>query len=59
MPAELRLSFQKVDPQLPFDAPVPFTVHYGGADTEQFTFTNPLTEKALKELRWYLEEYFK
>ena len=32
---ELRLSFARVtDPGLPFDAPVPMSVHYNGADTE-------------------------
>ena len=55
---ELSLRFERVDKTLPFDAPVPVTVHFAGADTETFNFLNPLTDKALAELRWYLERYW-
>jgi len=38
---------------------VPVTVHLGDADSETFDFINPLIEKDLTELRWYLEDYWK
>ncbi len=56
--SELRLRFAKVDPSLPFDAPVPVSVHYEEAETESFHFANPLADKALTDLRWYLEQYW-
>ncbi|MEW5941572.1 MAG: CHAT domain-containing protein, partial [Chloroflexota bacterium] len=41
-----------------FDVPVPVAVKFGDKDTEQFKFTNPLTDKDLAEIRWYLEQYW-
>ncbi|HLF00477.1 MAG TPA: hypothetical protein VI547_00780, partial [Anaerolineales bacterium] len=55
--SELRLRFAKVDKDASFDAPIPVTVHFGGADTETFDFLNPLDEKSLRDIRWYLELY--
>ncbi|MEW6240831.1 MAG: hypothetical protein AB1564_08500, partial [Chloroflexota bacterium] len=41
-----------------FDVPVPASVKFGGKDTEQFKFVNPLTDKDLGDIRWYLEQYY-
>ena len=54
---ELRLRFQSLDKEAEFDVPVPVSVHFENSDTEIFPFVNPLTDKDLAELRWYLEEY--
>ena len=56
--SEIILRFQRVDPTAEFDAPIPVTVHYDGMDTEPVQFINPLTDKNLSELRWYLESYW-
>jgi tetratricopeptide (TPR) repeat protein len=55
---EIRLCFDHLDKKADFDAPVPVRVRFDGRDTEAFDFTNPLTEKDLGELRWYLERYW-
>ena len=41
-----------------FSAPVPSSVHYGAQDTETFDFANPLADRDLADLRWYLERYW-
>jgi len=59
MPAEITLRFAKIENKdADFDVPVPMTVHYDDSDTESFEFANPLTDKALTELRWYIERYY-
>lgn len=55
---EIILRFQRVEASAEFDAPVPVTVHFEGTDTETIEFVNPLTDKNLAELRWYLESYW-
>ncbi|MGH8245391.1 MAG: hypothetical protein ACREUU_03055 [Gammaproteobacteria bacterium] len=58
MPTELRLRFTKLDKDAPFDAPVPVSVHFEGAEAESFNFLNPLTDPDLRDIRWYLERYW-
>ena len=41
-----------------FDVPVPVSVKFGDKDVEQYKFNNPLTDKDLAEIRWYLEQYW-
>jgi hypothetical protein len=55
---EITLRFQRVGTEAEFDAPVPMTVQYDGTDTEAIQFVNPITDKNLSELRWYLESYW-
>jgi tetratricopeptide (TPR) repeat protein len=55
---EIILQFGRLKPEADFDAPVPVSVHFGETDTETFDFINPLTDKNLSELRWYLESYW-
>jgi tetratricopeptide (TPR) repeat protein len=55
---EIILRFQRVDTDAEFDAPIPVMVHYDGTDTETIQFVNPITDKNLSELRWYLESYW-
>lgn len=55
---EIILRFQRVDTDAEFDAPIPVTVHYDSTDTEAIQFVNPITDKNLSELRWYLESYW-
>ena len=55
---EIILRFQRLGKDADFDAPIPASVHFDGADTESFSFTNPLSDKDLAELRWYLEHYW-
>ena len=55
---EIILRFQRIDTNAEFDAPIPVSVHFEGTDTEAFNFVNPLTDKNLSELRWYLESYW-
>ena len=56
---ELSARFQS-DPKNP-ESPITFSIHCQalGLDTEPFPFSNPLTEKELEELRWYLEDYWR
>lgn len=55
---EIILRFHRVDEKAEFDAPIPVTVHLGDTETETINFINPLTDKNLSELRWYLESYW-
>jgi len=55
---ELILRFQRIDKDAEFDAPVPVTVQYEGTDVEAFEFINPLTDRDLADIRWYLEQYY-
>ncbi|MBE0680594.1 MAG: tetratricopeptide repeat protein [Anaerolineales bacterium] len=54
---EIVIHFQKVSKNLPEDAPVPISIHFGEQATRTYDFVNPLTEKDLGEIRWYLEKY--
>ncbi|MCB0201594.1 MAG: CHAT domain-containing protein, partial [Anaerolineae bacterium] len=54
---ELILRFARLDRDLPFDAPVPVTVHFDSSDSETFDFRNPLADADLTDLRWYIERY--
>lgn len=56
--AEIILRFGRLKPEAEFDVPVPISVHFDSTDTETFDFVNPLTDKDLAELRWYLESYW-
>lgn len=56
--SELIMRFQRVDKDAEFDSSVPVSIQYGGADVEAFEFTNPLTDRDLSEIRWYLEQYY-
>jgi hypothetical protein len=56
--SEIMLRFQRIDKDAEFDAPIPVTVHFGESETEAIQFVNPLTDKDLSELRWYLESYW-
>ena len=56
--SEIILRFQRIDPNADFDASIPVSVHFAETDTEEFNFLNPLTDKNLSELRWYLEGYW-
>ena len=56
--SELILRFQRIDKDAEFDSPVPVTVQYEGSDVEAFQFINPLSDKDLSEIRWYLEQYY-
>lgn len=55
---EIILEFGRLKPEADFDVPVPVRVHFDEAETETFDFVNPLTDKDLSELRWYLESYW-
>ena len=55
---EIILRFDRLKPEAEFDVPVPVSVHFDSTDTETFDFVNPLTDKDLVELRWYLESYW-
>ena len=54
---EIILRFQRIDTDADFDAPIPVG-YFDGTDTETDNFKNPLTDKNLSELRWYLESYW-
>jgi tetratricopeptide (TPR) repeat protein len=54
---EIILHFDRLKPDSDDLTPVPVRVHFDEADTEAFDFVNPLTDKDLKDLRWYLESY--
>ncbi|HRQ24699.1 MAG TPA: hypothetical protein PLF42_14830, partial [Anaerolineales bacterium] len=54
---EIILQFDRLKPEAGFDAPVPVRVKFNTEDSEVFDFINPLTDKNLSELRWYLESY--
>jgi hypothetical protein len=56
--SEFILRFQKIDKNAEFEAPIPVTVQYEGADAEAFEFINPLTDRDLSDIRWYLEQYY-
>ncbi|MBI5296909.1 MAG: tetratricopeptide repeat protein [Chloroflexi bacterium] len=56
--SNLILHFQKISQNAEFDAPIPVTVEFEDSTTEVFDFINPLTDKNLSELRWYLENYW-
>ena len=46
--SELILRFQRLPKtEEEFDQPIPLSVHFDGADTETFRFTNPLKDKDL------------
>lgn len=55
---ELTLRFQRLPQEADFDAPVPVSVKFGENETEAFPFTNPLDDKDLGQIRWYLEKYY-
>lgn len=56
---EIILRFETVKKRdADFNAPVPAAVKFGDMDTEQFKFVNPLTDKDLADIRWYLEQYY-
>jgi len=55
---EIILQFDRLKPEAEFDAPVPVRVKFNTEDSEVFDFINPLTDKNLSELRWYLESYW-
>ena len=55
---EIILQFDRLKPEAGFDAPVPVRVKFNTEDSEVFDFINPLTDKNLSELRWYLESYW-
>jgi hypothetical protein len=57
--AELTIDFGSIANDAPDDAPVPFTVRNEatGESWAEGQFRSPLDEKALADLRWYLEEY--
>ncbi|MBK9050773.1 MAG: CHAT domain-containing protein [Chloroflexi bacterium] len=55
---ELTLRFQRLPKEADFDAPVPVSVKFGENETEAFPFTNPLSDKDLGQIRWYLEKYY-
>lgn len=57
--ADIVLRFQKLtNKDADFDAPIPVSVHFAGQDTESFEFRPPMEDKALGEIRWYLERYW-
>lgn len=55
---EIILQFDRLKPEAGFDDPVPVRVKFNTEDSEVFDFLNPLTDKNLSELRWYLESYW-
>jgi hypothetical protein len=55
---EIILQFDRLKPDAEFDALVPVRVKFNTEDSEVFDFVNPLTDKNLSELRWYLESYW-
>ncbi len=55
---EIILQFDRLKPDSEFDAPVPVRVKFNTEDSEVFDFINPITDKNLAELRWYLESYW-
>jgi len=58
-PTELTIDFAHIPPDAPDDAPVPYTVRNEatGESWAEGKFRSPLDDKALSDLRWYLEEY--
>jgi CHAT domain len=58
--AEIILTFDKINNEAEFDThvPIPVKVEYEGAKSETFDFVNPLADKDLSEIRWYLEQYY-
>ena len=57
--SELVIEFGSIAPDAPEDAPVPFSVRREGTG-ESWSggeFRCPLDEEALRDIRWYLEEY--
>lgn len=57
--ADIVLRFQKLtNKDADFDAPIPTSVHFAKQDTESFEFRPPMEDKALGEIRWYLERYW-
>ncbi|WP_295389874.1 CHAT domain-containing protein [uncultured Thiodictyon sp.] len=42
---------------LRFPGPAQVSVAYGGNDSGQFAFTNPVTDKDRNDIRWYVETY--
>jgi tetratricopeptide (TPR) repeat protein len=55
---EIILHFDRLKPEAEFDAPVPVRVHFDTTDAEIFEFINPLTDRDLSDIRWYLEQYY-
>ena len=55
---EIVLHFDRLKADAELNSSVPARVHLGTTDTDVFDFTNPLTDKNLAELRWYLENYW-
>jgi tetratricopeptide (TPR) repeat protein len=55
---EIILQFDRLKPEAEFDASVPVRVKFSTEDSEVFDFINPITDKNLAELRWYLESYW-
>jgi tetratricopeptide (TPR) repeat protein len=56
--SEFELRFQRINQDVDFDVAVPVSVHFDTTDTEAFDFVNPLSDKDLAEIRWYLEQYY-
>jgi hypothetical protein len=58
---ELTVAFDTLPPDAPDDAPVGFSLRCLSIQSSpvQGEFRNPLGEKALNDIRWYLEEYWK
>ena len=54
---KIELRFARLSKDAPPDATVPVSVHFAGADTEQFPFASPLADADLVDLRWYIERY--
>ena len=56
---ELTVDFGPIAPDAPEDTPIPFTVRNEGTGESwsEGEFRCPLDEKALGDIRWYLEEY--
>jgi tetratricopeptide (TPR) repeat protein len=55
---ELILHFARLKTGSDDPVPVPVHVRFDGAESETFDFVNPLSDKDLKDLRWYLEAYW-
>lgn len=56
--SEIILQFDRLKSDAEFDTPVPVRIRSGDITSEVFDFINPLTDRNLSELRWYLESYW-
>ncbi|RPH59322.1 MAG: CHAT domain-containing protein [Chloroflexi bacterium] len=54
---ELILRFNRVAADVDDDFPIPFQVTFEGQTSDFAVFKNPLDDKDLAEIRWYLEQY--